>query len=82
MGVNTSRNKPGIVEEIDCLSTHAEINALRRASRTDNCVVYIARVNKRGAERQSRPCPKCMTALKNAGCKRIVYTIDSEYYID
>jgi len=80
-GVNVSRNIPGIVHEIEALGVHAEIRALKGCTRTDDAVAYIARVNKHGQERQSRPCPACIDALKNAGIKRVIYTIDSSMYL-
>lgn len=80
-GVNTYRNQPGIIAEIEALSVHAEINAIKRGSRLDGAVAYIARVNNHGEPRQSRPCPDCLKALKNVGVKRIVYTINGEEYL-
>ena len=79
-GVNTKRNQPGIVEEIDALSVHAEVNALRGVN-AKGAVAYIARVNNQGEKRQSRPCPECLTKLKAAGVKRIVYTVNGNEYI-
>jgi len=80
-GVNVSRNIPGIVKEIDALGVHAEIRALRDCNRTDGAVAYIARVNKRGQQRHSRPCPACINALQEAGIKRVIYTVDSSMYL-
>jgi tRNA(Arg) A34 adenosine deaminase TadA len=80
-GVNTKRNQPGIIEEIESLSVHAEINALRRSGELNGAIAYIARVNNRGEKRQSRPCPDCLKALKEAGVKRIVYTVSGSEYI-
>jgi tRNA(Arg) A34 adenosine deaminase TadA len=81
LGINVSRNTPGIVMEIDALGVHAEIRALKSCTRTDGAVAYIARVNRRGMQRQSRPCPNCIVALKNAGIKRVIYTVDSSIYL-
>lgn len=80
-GVNTYRNQPGIIEDVNALSVHAEINAIRRSGNLDGAVAYIARVNNHGAPRQSRPCPDCLKALKTAGVKRIVYTVNGEEYL-
>lgn len=76
-GINSNRNIPGIVQEIDDLAIHAEIAALKVCNRTDDAVAYIARVNARGKPGMSRPCPKCMQALKEAGIKKIVYTVNT-----
>lgn len=83
MGVNTGRNQPGIVDNVNALSVHAEINALRkgRKSNLNGSTAYIARLNKHGEKRQSRPCPDCLAALKAAGCKRVVYTINGNEYL-
>lgn len=80
-GTNTYRNQPGIIQEIEALSDHAEINALKRGSNLRGAVAYIARVNNHGEPRQSRPCPDCLQALKDAGIKRIVYTVSGEEYL-
>lgn len=80
-GINVSRNIPGIIQEVDALGIHAEVRALKGCNRTDGAVAYIARVNKNGQERQSRPCPDCINALKEAGIKRVIYTVDSSMYI-
>jgi tRNA(Arg) A34 adenosine deaminase TadA len=80
-GNNTYRNQPGIIEDVNALSVHAEINALRGRNNLSGCVAYIARVNSHGEKRQSRPCPDCLAALKSAGIKRIVYTVSGEEYL-
>jgi len=81
MGVNKRTNDPFIHKSLNWLSEHAEGAALRRCKRTAGAVAYIARINKNGEERMSRPCPKCMKALKDAGIKKIVYTVDSSLYL-
>jgi tRNA(Arg) A34 adenosine deaminase TadA len=80
-GVNTYRNQPGIIQEIEALSVHAEINALKRGGNLNGAVLYVARVNNAGEPRQSRPCPSCLTAAKAAGIKRIVYTVNGNEYL-
>lgn len=80
-GTNTYRNQPGIIEDINALSVHAEINALKRGSNISGAVLYVARVNNKGEPRQSRPCPDCLAAAKTAGIKRIVYTVSGEEYL-
>jgi len=81
MGINKRTNDPFFHKNLHWLSEHAEAAALRRSNRTEGAVAYIARVNKHGEERMSRPCPKCMEALKSAGIKKIVYTVDSSIYL-
>lgn len=77
-GYNRNRNHPAIVSpehiKTDC-SIHAEESAIRDA-RYDvrNAVIYIARVNKHGEDRDSGPCPRCLDLIKDFGIKRIVHT--------
>ncbi len=80
-GTNTYRNQPGIIEDIEALSVHAEINAIKRCGRLNGAVLYVARVNNNGEPRQSRPCPDCLAAAKAAGIKRIVYTVSGQEYL-
>lgn len=81
MGVNKRTNDPFIHKDLHWLSEHAEMAALRRCKRTKGSTLYVARVNRRGQERMSRPCPKCMKLLKDAGVKKVIYTIDSSMYL-
>lgn len=80
-GVNTYRNQPGIIHDLDALGVHAEVKALKISTRTQGAVAYVARVNMFGEPRQSRPCPDCMNALKEAGIKRVVYTVNGSEYL-
>lgn len=81
-GINTNRNTPGFVDDVEALAIHAEVAALKSCHRTDGAVAYVARINVRGEARQSRPCPRCMQALKDAGIKRVVYTINGSEYLN
>lgn len=76
-GMNKERNHPKIVSsehiKTHC-SVHAEIDALKKAGDVRGATMYIARVNKRGQDRSSRPCDKCYSNIINAGIKKIVYT--------
>ena len=53
---------------------HAEIAALVKC-RKQPYAIYVARVLKDNTEALARPCPVCMAALKEAGVKKIFYTI-------
>lgn len=57
-------------------SLHAEVATLRRCSKTDlkNAVIYIARINRLGEERNSKPCPACLEEIRKAGIRKIVFT--------
>lgn len=78
-GVNKWRNKtvnpPTTAGYNPDLSYHAEVDAINHAN-TDltGATIYIARLNKNGEERMSRPCPRCAEAIKEAGIRKIVYT--------
>lgn len=57
---------------------HAEISALVRC-KEDCDTIVVARVNNQGKLRNSRPCPICTLALKEAGVHNIHYTTDNGF---
>lgn len=80
-GFNKNRNNPNIVSpehiKTDC-SYHAEELAIRDAgSDVRGAIIYVARVNKNGQDRDSMPCPKCFNLIQDSGIKRIIYTTSS-----
>lgn len=77
LGINTERNDHDFVEKskiLDICSTHAEMSALSRVKDAKGATIYVARVNRAGEARMSRPCAKCYRALEAAGVRRVVYT--------
>lgn len=78
-GFNKNRNHPAIVSpehiKTDC-SYHAEEVAIREAGEANvkGAIIYVARVNKHGNDRDSKPCPKCSALISRVGIKRVVYT--------
>lgn len=77
IGINKFRNHPTIIEEnkiSEYCSVHAEVDAISRAKVTDGATIYVARVNRRGQERFSRPCDNCYLAIKKAGINKIIFT--------
>lgn len=78
-GFNKVRNHPAIVSpehiKTDC-SYHAEEVAIREAgeSNVKGAIIYVARVNRHGNDRDSKPCPKCSALIDRVGIKRVVYT--------
>lgn len=81
-GWNRDRNSPTIIDperiKHDC-SYHAEEVAIREAgSNLKGAVIYVARVNKQGKDRDSQPCIKCAALIEDAGIKRVVYTSEKE----
>jgi deoxycytidylate deaminase len=80
LGVNKWTNK-GLIQEEDnwlpILTVHAEIDALSRIDDAQGAVLYIARAprSEKGST-YSRPCHRCMEAIRAAGIKRIIYTVN------
>ena len=84
IGVNTNRNDPAIIGDAQlAYSVHAEVAALRAWGGTNlkNATIYVARIGRNGDPMMSKPCVKCQEALKAAGVKKVVYTIDNEMEI-
>lgn len=81
-GYNKHRNDPAFLPEDivrENTTYHAESVAIRSAG--DNCrggVIYIARVNRQGEDRNSRPCVYCRILIEEVGIKKIVYTTEGE----
>lgn len=80
-GYNRNRNHPRIVSpehiKSDC-SVHAEESAIRDAGYdVKNAILYVARVNRHGQDRDSKPCPRCLDLIKESGIKRVIYTTQS-----
>lgn len=84
IGVNVNRNDPAVIGDAQLnYSVHAEIAALRAwgGSNLKNATMYVARIGRYGEPMMSKPCAKCQEALKAAGVKKVVYTIDNEMEI-
>lgn len=80
-GFNKNRNNPNIVSpehiKTDC-SYHAEVMAIRDAGNdVRGATIYVARVSKIGEDRDSMPCPRCLSLIKETGIKRIIHTTSS-----
>jgi len=54
---------------------HAEIAALIKCRSLDVYKIVIKRVDKNGNTRLAAPCEVCQLAIKEAGIKRIEYTL-------
>ena len=77
-GFNKDRNNPDSVSpehiKTHC-SRHAEIEAMRDASwNVSGAILYVARVNKQGVDRNSKPCIRCDQAIESAQIKKVIYT--------
>lgn len=81
-GWNKHRNNPATVSpehiKSDC-SYHAEQVAIREAGEYNirGAIIYVARVNKQGKDRDSKPCPRCTSLIEKTGIKRVVFTTES-----
>jgi tRNA(Arg) A34 adenosine deaminase TadA len=84
VGVNSYQNDESLFEILPYnLSTHAEQACLRAiGNNARGATIYVARVSRTGEERMSKPCSACQKALKLAGVRRVVYTIESELTFD
>lgn len=77
-GYNKNRNNPDYVSpehiKIHC-SVHAEIDAIRDAKwRVKGAVLYVARVNRYGQDRNSKPCERCEVVIEETEIKKVIYT--------
>jgi deoxycytidylate deaminase len=81
-GWNKNRNNPLIVSpehiKSDC-SYHAEEVAIREAGEDNvrGAILYVARVNRHGNDRDSKPCSKCAILIKKVGIKRVIFTMEA-----
>jgi pyrimidine deaminase RibD-like protein len=77
-GYNKDRNHPLFVspEHIKSHSSqHAEVSALREAkNNADGAILYVARVNNQGHDRNSKPCKLCEEAIAKSNIKKVIYT--------
>lgn len=61
------------------ISYHAEEAALRAlGGSAKGGTIYVARLSAGSKPAMSKPCDNCMKLIKDAGIKKIVYTIDSQ----
>ena len=77
-GFNKDRNSPYIVSpehiKVHC-SVHAEVEAIRDASwNVRGAVLYVARVNRAGEDRNSKPCGRCQIVIEETQIKKVIYT--------
>lgn len=79
-GYNRFKNHPDVIPEelikIHC-SRHAEEVAIREAgSNARGAILYVARVNKKGVDRNSKPCKECAKLIEKSGIKKVIYTVE------
>ena len=85
-GFNKDRNHPDIVspEHIKShCSVHAEVDAIRDAKwNVKGAVVYVARINNQGKDRNSKPCDRCMVLIEETQIKKVIYTGSENDYVN
>lgn len=77
-GFNKDRNNPDFVSpehvKTHC-SVHAETEAIRDAGwNVKGAVLYVARINRQGMDRNSKPCDRCMAVIEETQIKKVIYT--------
>lgn len=77
-GYNKDTNNPFSVSpehiKTHC-SRHAEIEAIRDANwNVRGAVLYVARVNNQGVDRNSKPCIRCQVVIEETQIKKVIYT--------
>lgn len=79
IGYNKYKTNPASKHPFPC--THAELSAIldNRYADLRGTTAYVYRENNKGEFRTARPCEFCYAALKEAGIKRMVYTITNGY---
>lgn len=77
-GYNKDKNHPLAISEEHIkthASRHAEIEAIRDAGwNVKGAVLYVARINNFGYDRDSKPCPRCAMIIKESQIKKVIYT--------
>lgn len=83
-GINVLRNDPYFMEDSAAklyAAEHAEEQCLRMAKKIENlngAIMYIARTNRKGEPMNSKPCKRCIAAIRAVGIRKIFYTINNE----
>ena len=77
-GFNKDKNHPDIVSpehiKTHC-SVHAEVDAIRDAGwNVKGATLYVARVNRQGTDRNSKPCDRCTVVIQETQIKKVIYT--------
>lgn len=77
-GFNKDKNHPLSISEEHIkthASRHAEIEAIRDAGwNVKGAVLYVARINNFGYDRDSKPCPRCSVIIEETQIKKVIYT--------
>lgn len=79
-GFNKFKNHTDYIPEdlikVHC-SRHAEEVAIKIAgNNAKGAILYVARVNNQGIDRNSKPCKICAKLIKESGIKKVIYTME------
>jgi pyrimidine deaminase RibD-like protein len=79
-GFNKFKNHTDLIPEdlikVHC-SRHAEEVAIKTAGQNaKGATLYVARVNKQGLDRNSKPCKICTDLIEESGIKKVIYTME------
>mgnify|MGYP003662434998 FL=1 len=85
--INVSANKDNFCsfgsrfrnEQNGVATVHAELGCILGIdkSKTEGTTLYVVRVGKAGDLKLSKPCPMCYAALKYAGIKKVIFSLNS-----
>jgi len=83
-GFNKYKNHPNSIEshriKMHC-SRHAEQIAIKQAGvNARGAILYVARINRQGLDRNSKPCHVCADLIELSGIKRVIYTVENECF--
>lgn len=81
-GFNKFKNHTDYIPEelikVHC-SRHAEEVAIKLAGQNaKGAILYVARVNNDGIDRNSKPCIICSELIEESGIKKVIYTMEAE----
>ena len=79
VGVNAYTSSLSLTDilEKEGRSIHAEAAAIKAmGGSAKGATIYVARINRLGEPRMSKPCNACMKLIKEAEIKKVVYTIE------
>lgn len=82
VGINSYRTDPkmflGPIDTTD-ISWHAEVAAIRAyKGNLQGATLYVARLGRNKRAAMSKPCEGCEKAIREAGIKKVYYTVDGE----
>lgn len=76
-GYNVYKTNPFIASEnhMDRCSVHAEVAAIKNVRGSlKGATIYVARINKRGEVRYSKPCSNCQSVINECGIRKVLWS--------